>query len=298
MSWTVGILSPGDMGSAIGARLAANGARVLVALDDRSARTKALAAQAGLEDVHSVEELVVSATHVLSVLVPSEAVRAAERVARALRSTGATPLVADLNAISPGTARQVAAIVESAGARFVDCGIIGRPPRGSINPRVYASGPSAAEMVALAEHGLDVRAMGDVVGQASALKMCYAALTKGLQALGAELMVTARTLGVDEHLRSEMVGGQPALRAWLEEAMPIMPPKAHRWIGEMEEIAATFEQVGLTPGMLLGAADMYRWIATTGPGHETPENRDRGRDLDALIAALSDELPNPAAAPV
>ena len=106
MSWTVGILSPGDIGSAIGARLVANGARVLVALDDRSARTKALAVEAGLEDVGSVEELVVSATHVLSVLVPSEAVTAAERVARALRSTAATPLVADLNAISPGTARQ------------------------------------------------------------------------------------------------------------------------------------------------------------------------------------------------
>jgi len=296
MSWTVGILSPGDMGSAIGSRLAANGARVLVALDDRSARTKALAGEAGLEDVRSVEELVVSATHVLSVLVPSEAIRAAERLARALRSTAATPLVADLNAISPGTARQVGAIVEAAGAHFVDCGIIGRPPRDSVNPRIYASGPFAAELVALGEHGLDVRVMGDSVGQASALKMCYAALTKGLQALGAELMVTARTLGVDEHLRSEMVGGQPALRGWLEEAMPIMPPKAHRWIGEMEEIAATFEQVGLTPRMLLGAADMYRWIATTDPGHETPENRDRSRDLDVLIAALSDELANPVAA--
>jgi hypothetical protein len=69
-----------------------------------------------------------------------------------------------------------------------------------------------------------------------------------------------------------------------------MPPKAHRWVGEMEEIAATFEEVGLTPKILLGAADMYRWIATTEPGHETPENRDPNRDLDGLVAALADSL--------
>lgn len=290
MSWTVGILSPGDMGSAIGETLAKHGVRVLVALDGRSDRTRALAAEAGLEDVGTVEQMVSQATHVLSVMVPSEAIGAAERVARALRTTGASLVYADLNAVSPGTTQRIGKIVEEAGARFVDGGIVGGPPRGSVNPKIYASGPNAAELAVLAEHGLIVPVIGDKVGQASGLKMCYAALTKGLQALGTELLVTARLLGLDETLKAEHVDSQPVLRNWLARSMLGMPPKAHRWVGEMEEIAATFEEVGLTPRMLLGAADMYTWIATTGPGHETPENRDKDRDLDGLVAALADSL--------
>lgn len=290
MAWTVGIISPGDMGSAIGERLAQHGARVLVALDARSERTKSLAAAAGLEDVGSVERMTAEATHILSVLVPSEATEAAERVARALYTTKTTPVYADLNAISPATTRRIGEIVEAAGARFVDGGIIGGPPRGKTNPRIYASGPNAPELAHLTEHGLNIPIVGDQIGQASGLKMCYAAMTKGFQALGTELLVTARLLGLDEQLRAEMLDSQPVLRAWFEQSMLTMPPKAHRWVGEMEEIAATFEQVGLTPQMLLGAADMYRWVATTGPGHETPENRDKSRTLDGLVAALAETL--------
>jgi 3-hydroxyisobutyrate dehydrogenase-like beta-hydroxyacid dehydrogenase len=290
MSVTVGIISPGDMGAGIGEKLTKNGARVVVALDARSERTKALAAAAGLEDVGSVERLVQEASYILSVMVPSEAVSAAERVARALRSTGATPLYADLNAISPGSTKRVGQIVESAGARFVDGGIIGGPPRGSVNPRIYLSGPNAPELSVLEQHGLILPIIGDEVGQASGLKMCYASMTKGLQALGTEFLVTARLLGLDEHFRKEMESSQPMLRQWLSKSLLGMPPKAHRWVGEMEEIAATFEEVGLTPKMLLGAADMYRWIATTEPGHEAPENRDKDRDLDGLVAALADSL--------
>ncbi|MCC7369863.1 MAG: DUF1932 domain-containing protein [Chloroflexi bacterium] len=293
MAWTVGIISPGDMGSGIGEKLAKNGARVLVALDARSTRTKELAAAAGLEDVGTVEQLVSQATHVLSVLVPSEAMSAASRVATALQRTGATPLYADLNAVSPATTRRIGEIVEAAGARFADGGIIGGPPRGKVNPRIYASGTNAPELARLEEHGLIIPVIGDQIGQASGLKMCYAAMTKGFQALATELLVTARRLGLDDALRQEMLDSQADLRTWMAKSMLTMPPKAHRWIGEMEEIAATFEQVGLTPRMLLGAADMYRWVATTAPGQETPENRDTSRDLDGLIAALAE---SPAAA--
>ena len=290
MSVTVGIISPGDMGSAIGQRLASNGARVIVALDARSERTKALAAHHSLEDVGSVERMVSEATHVLSVMVPSEALGAAERVAQALRSTGATPCYADCNAIAPETTKRVGETVEAAGARFVDGGIIGGPPRGNVQPRIYASGPHAAELAVLNEYGLKIPVIGDVVGQASGLKMCYAAMTKGLQALGTELLVTARLLGLEDSLKAELVSSQPVIREWLAKSMLGMPPKAHRWVGEMEEIAQTFEDVGLTPRILLGAADMYRWIATTPLGHETPESRDRGRDLDGVIAALAETL--------
>lgn len=292
MAPTVGIISPGDMGSAVGERLASHGVRVVVALDARSERTRALARAAGLEDVGTVERLVSEASHILSILVPAEAASAAERVARALRTTGATPIYADCNAISPATTRRVGEIVEAAGARFVDAGIIGGPPRGGVQPRIYASGPHAAELAALQVYGLEIPVVGDVVGQASGLKMCYAALTKGLMALGTELLVTARLLGLDDTLRAEMLDSQPALRQWLG-AITRMPPKAHRWIGEMEEIAATFENAGLTPRILLGAADIYRWVATTPLGAETPETRDQGLGLDDVIAALAETVETP-----
>ena len=295
MSVTVGIISPGDMGSAIGQRLASKGARVIVALDARSERTKALAAQHGLEDVGSIERLVSETTHILSVMVPSEATSAAERVAQALRTTGATPCYADCNAIAPETTKRIGQIVEAAGARFVDAGIIGGPPRGNVSPRIYASGPHAAELAVLTEYGVNFPVIGNVVGQASGLKMCYAAMTKGLQALGTELLVTARLLGLDAALRNELTSSQPAILDWLAKSALGMPPKAHRWVGEMEEIAQTFDDVGLTPRILLGAADMYRWIAETPLGHETPENRDKNRDLDGVIAALAETLePTPA----
>jgi 3-hydroxyisobutyrate dehydrogenase-like beta-hydroxyacid dehydrogenase len=290
MSVTVGIISPGDMGSGIGERLVQNGVRVVVALDGRSERTKSLAATAHLENVGSVERLVTEASHVLSVLVPAEATAAAERVAQALRATGATPCYADCNAIAPSTTQRVGEIVEAAGARYVDAGIIGGPPRGTVTPRIYASGPHAAELAELEEYGLSIPVIGDKVGQASGLKMCYAGMTKGLQALGTELLVTARKLGLDEHLKAEMGGSQKILRQWFERSIPGMPPKAHRWVGEMEEISKTFADAGMTPSILLGAADMYRWIATTPLGHESPEERDSERGLDEVIASLAETL--------
>ncbi|HYU20493.1 MAG TPA: DUF1932 domain-containing protein [Chloroflexota bacterium] len=284
---TVGIMSPGEMGQAIGAVLRERGMPTIAALDGRSQRTRRLAAEARIADVGSVERLVSEADLVLSVLVPSEAVAGAEDVAQALRSTGGQLLYADCNAIAPQTTRQVGSIVESAGGRFIDASIIGSPPSRSHSPRVYASGEAAAELQELASYGLDIRVLGGDVGQASALKMCYASLTKGLTALMTELLISARRLGADESLRAELLASQAALYEWAARSIPSMPPKAHRWIGEMEEIAATFEGAGLTPRMLLGAADMYRFVAETPLGHETPEERDQARDLESVIESLA-----------
>ncbi len=287
---TVGIMSPGDMGGAIGAMLRSHAARAIVALAERSERTRQLAAAAGLEDVGSVERLVEEADVVLSVLVPSEATAAAERVARALRATGAAVLYADCNAISPGTTAQVGEIVEAAGARYVDASIIGPPPRKPGTTRIYASGSAAPELAQLNTYGLDIRVLGETVGHASGIKMCYASFTKGVTALATELLVTGRRLGLEEPLREELLGSQSKLYEYASRSIPSMPPKAHRWIGEMEEIAATFEQVGLTPRILLGAADMYAAIARTSLGQETPEDRGRDRGLEEIVAALAAEL--------
>ena len=273
MKPTIAIMSPGDMGHAVGAVLRQAGLRVITQLDGRSERTRALAARAGIEEVGDDDALVRAADMLLSILVPSEAVALAERIARAVRGTGATPLYVDCNAIAPQTARQVGEIVEGAGARFVDAGIIGPPPQpGAASTRFYASGGDAAAFARLADFGLDVRVVGDRPGQASALKMCYAALTKGTTALMTELSIAAERLGVRDALRTEFAESQPAMLERMQRAVPAMVPKAHRWVGEMAEIARTFEACGLTPRTFEGAAELYALVAGTDLGRTSPED--------------------------
>jgi 3-hydroxyisobutyrate dehydrogenase-like beta-hydroxyacid dehydrogenase len=286
---SVGILSPGDMGHTVGAVLRAHGLRVLTCLEGRSERTRALAAEAGIEAVPTLDELVVAADIVLCILVPAEATGVAARVAAAIRATGADVLYADCNAIAPQTVRAIGEIITAAGGRFADVGIIGGPPK-QPGTRFYTAGPGARGFAALNDFGLDVRVLDGDVGQASGLKMCYGALTKGLQALGTELLVAARLMGLEETLRAEQSESAPDVLAWLQRAVPTMPPKAYRWVGEMEEIAATFASLGMTPSIFQGAADLYRFIAETPIGKESPETRDRNRGLDGVVDALAAAL--------
>jgi 3-hydroxyisobutyrate dehydrogenase-like beta-hydroxyacid dehydrogenase len=262
----VALFSPGDMGSAVGRRLREGGLRVVTSLAGRGERTRALAAAAGVEDAGSLAAAVRQADLLLSILPPGRALELARAVGR-----DAGPLYVDCNAVSPRTALVIGAEV---GDRYVDAGIIGAPSA----PRFYASGPRAAE---LAELPLDVRVLDGPVGQASALKMCYAALTKGLLALLTESMVTADAMGVTEALRAELADSQPHFLATAERGLPGMVPKAYRWIAEMEEIAATFAAAGLTPLLLQGAADVYRLVEDARRAAATPMN-----DLDAVVDTL------------
>jgi 3-hydroxyisobutyrate dehydrogenase-like beta-hydroxyacid dehydrogenase len=283
------------MGHSIGGVLRANGLQVLTCLEGRSERTRELARKSGFEDCVDLEEMVTRADAVLCVLVPARATEVAELVATAIRATGADILYIDCNAISPRTVRGVGEIIQRVGARFADVGIVGPPPR-KPGTRFYVSGPNAEDAAELRDFGLDVRVIGEEVGQASGLKMCYGALTKGLIALGAELLLAARLMGLDETLRSEQEESIPEVLGWLERQLPTMPPKAYRWVGEMEEIASTFESLGLTPNILTGAADMYRLIENTPVGQESPENRDLTRDMYGVVAALADAQSEPAGA--
>ncbi|MBX3000740.1 MAG: NAD(P)-dependent oxidoreductase [Caldilineaceae bacterium] len=286
---TIGIISPGDMGHVVGDVLRAGGLRVVACLDGRSPRTKALAQQAHLEDLGSVEAVVSEADAILSILVPAEAERAATAVATAMQQRGASLLYADCNAISPATTRLIGERIEAAGGRFVDASIIGPPPRRVGATRFYASGPHAGDLAALNDYGLHVIPIGERVGDASALKMCYAALTKGLTALSTELLVAAEALGITEPLQAEFRQSQSSMLAQMERGLPGMPPKARRWVGEMEEIASTFESVGLTPKILLGAADIYRFVGDTTLADRNPE--DPGQpSLSDMIAQLAQHL--------
>jgi 3-hydroxyisobutyrate dehydrogenase-like beta-hydroxyacid dehydrogenase len=287
---TVAIMSPGDMGHAVAAMLRSHGLRVITCLEGRSPRTRALAEQAGIEAVPDDDALVREADLLLSILVPAQAERLARRIAAALERTGKALVYVDCNAIAPQTARRIGALIEAAGARFVDAGIIGPPPSAGARTPFYASGEHAKNFAVLRDFGLDVRPIGAQPGDASAVKMCYAAFTKGTTALMTELSVAAERLGVSALLRQEFSESQQGALERMAKGVPAMIPKAHRWVGEMEEIARTFEDCGLTPKTYLGAADIYEFVAHTSLGKIAPEQwRDDGRSFEEIVAELAKE---------
>lgn len=290
---TIAILSPGDMGHAIGARLVHHGLRVITCLAGRSSRTVALAQRAGITDVPTDDDLVLGADVILSILVPSRALETAARVASAAGRTGASPVFVDCNAISPATVREVEKLFNGTNVRFVDAGILGGPPKeGSVDPRLYMSGLHA-ELVAgpLSRAGIDARVVGPEIGQASGLKMCYAAVNKGLTALATEAVVASRALGLAEVFAAEMEASQPMLMNAIQQGVPKMPPKAYRWVGEMEEIAKTYESLGLTPKMFEGAAELFKFVEGTELGKEVPEERKKGETMDEVAEILVAALP-------
>lgn len=287
---TVGILSPGDMGHSVGQVLGSHGLRVITCLQGRSKRTRSLANRARIANVSTYQALVNEADIILSILVPARAVQAARAVAEAISETKAKLTYADCNAIAPQTACQIENIITEAGGRFVDASIIGSPPRGERVTHFYASGPHVSTFEELSQFGLHVIVLGEQIGRAKAIKMCYAALTKGLAALCTELLVAAETLGVSQPLRHQFQASQSTLYERMERVVPGMPMKSRRWIGEMEEIAKTFEHIGLTPKILAGAADIYRFVGKTDLAERTPEDSDPLPTLTETLSILAAHL--------
>ena len=288
---TVAILSPGDMGHAVGQVLREHELRVVTCLNGRSARTRALAEKAGIEDIPDFEEMVKQSDVVMSMTVSEVVPQVVQEVADAVKATGSGVLFAECNAIAPQLARKLEPVISEAGGRFVDASIIGSPPQGGRSPRFYTSGPNAAEFEQMREFGLDVRNIGPNVGQASGIKMCYAAMTKGSSALYSELLMAAELMGLSDHLKAEFQTGQSAVYQRMEGGIPTMPARSRRWVSEMEEIGATFEHLGLTPYLFKGVADMDRHIGSTPMGDERPEvTRDQHRSLEETIRILAEHV--------
>ena len=287
---TVAILSPGDMGHTVGRVLVEHGLRVITCLKGRSQRTQVLAGDAGILDVSTLQKLVDEADIILSILVPSQAISVAERVSKAIIKTQTTTLYADCNAISPKTTCRISEIVTNAGANYLDGSIIGPPPRSKGLTRFYVSGPGLDLFIKLNQFGLDIRPLGDEIGRASAIKMCYAALTKGLSALCIELLTASKLLEISEPLASEFQLSQPSLYKRMEQTIPGLPSKSRRWVGEMKEIAATFAEVGLTPKILDGAADMFQFVGDTRLADLQPEDQVSFPVMKEIIAIFSEYL--------
>jgi 3-hydroxyisobutyrate dehydrogenase-like beta-hydroxyacid dehydrogenase len=255
---TIGILHPGEMGSAVGAAARAGGARVVWASAGRGPATRKRADTDGLEDVGTLARLARESEIVLSVCPPANAADVAREVA-ALRFGGT---FGDANAIAPATTRTVAEIVTAGGARFVDGGIIGPPPRKPGECRLYLSGPSAADVAAVFKGSpLEAIVLDGPVGAASAIKMAYAAWTKGSQALLLAIRALAAREGVDAALLAEWARSQPDATGRSERAVAANIKKAWRFVGEMDEITATFAAAGLPDGFHEAAGEIYRRLA-------------------------------------
>ncbi len=236
MSKTIAILAPGAMGSAVARRLSENGARVLTSLKGRSEATLKRAADAGM--VGAEDEAIADADIILSIVPPGEAVALAERLAALIARHNKKPVVVDCNAVNVDTVKRIEEIIGSAQAPFVDGGIIGFPPQpGGKSPAFYVSGEHAKDVAVLRDFGLDLRIVEGPVGAASALKMSYAGIVKGLAGIGSAMVVAATKAGAADALRDELALSQPAILARLEVALPDMIPKAHRWVAEMQEIS-------------------------------------------------------------
>ncbi len=262
MAPTVVVIAMGEMGSGVARRLHERGARVLTSLAGRSSASRARAERAGVTSVEDDLSLLADADFVLSIVPPGQALAFGERMAPPLRESNRRAVFVDCNAVSPETARKTAGVIAAAGAPFVDAGIIGGPPReGTPGPRFYASGPQAAAFATLRDYELDVRLLDGTVGSASALKLSYASITKGLTALGSVAMLGAERAGVGAALRSELAESQPALKAYLERQVPAMYAKAYRWVAEMEEIAAYLEADPAAAAIFQGAASLYGRLA-------------------------------------
>jgi len=255
---TIAILHPGEMGAAIGARLRAKGLRVLWASAGRSAATRDRAKQADLEDVGTLRDALAACDVVLSVCPPHGALSLAREVA-ATRYRG---IYLDANAVAPATSREVALAVESAGATYVDGGIIGPPPRNGTGARLYLSGRDAARLAAVLSSGeLVARALDGPVSAASALKTAYAAWNKGATALVAAVSTFARQAGVGDALLAEWQGTQPDALKRIEQLRGAAR-KAWRWTGEMDEIAAAFTEAGVPDGFHVAAAQVYERLTS------------------------------------
>src|SRR5262245_43458393 len=220
----------------------------------RSEETRRRAAAAGMVEVGSLAELVERVDLIVSICPPA----AAEEVAGAVASEQFTGIYADLNAIAPTTARRIGERFE----RFVDGGIVGPPPKTLGTTRLYLPGPDAAVVASRwSMPTLDVRIVDGGVGAASAVKTCYAAWTKGSAALLLTIRALARAEGVEDALLSEWATSIPDLADRSERAATGNGPKAWRFVGEMQEVAASLGDAGLPPGFATAAAEVYERLA-------------------------------------
>jgi 3-hydroxyisobutyrate dehydrogenase-like beta-hydroxyacid dehydrogenase len=272
----VGILHPGNMGISVAATIQNSGHTVYWASEGRSLQTRARAEEHGLTDAGTLAEMCRICPVIVCVCPP----HAAEDVAHQVIGCGYQGVYLDANAISPERVIRIGQAMTEAGVSFVDGGIIGGPAWEPDRTWLYLSGAEAERMAAYFSAGpLETRVIGEEFGKASALKMCFAAYTKGSTGLLCAIVATAQELGVWGELERQWSRHGSDFAEQAVRRVRGVTAKAWRFAGEMEEISATFSQAGLPGEFHAAAADVYRRIAHFKDAPETPA-------LEEVLAAL------------
>jgi len=280
----IGILHPGEMGISVAASAQRGGNTVFWASEGRSPQTRQRAEKHALLDAGSLENLCGTCSIILSVCPPD----AAEAVARQVLAHSFNGLYVDANAISPQRAMRIGAAMAEHDVEFVDGGIIGGPAWEAGSTWLYLSGKGAARAANCFAAGplrstgvlpVQARVIGDTIGKASALKMSYAAYSKGTTALLCAVLAAAEVLGVRSELEEQWSRDDPGFPVQAGERARRVTAKAWRFAGEMDEIAATFEGAGLPDGFHKSAAALYRRLAGFKGADERPS-------LELVLQAL------------
>ncbi len=272
----IGILHPGEMGISIAAAAQNGGHDVYWAAEGRSKQTGERAAKFDLRDTDTLAKLCETGSVIMSVCPP----HAAEAVAQQVAAHAFTGLYVDANAISPQRTIRIGQMVTEAGVSFVDGGIIGGPAWEPGRTWLYLSGVEAQTVAACFSAGpLETGVIGESMEKASALKMCFAAYTKGTTALLCAILGTAETLGVREELQQQWSRGDSDFAEQTTQRVRGVTGKAWRFAGEMDEIASTFKAAGLPGDFHAAAADIYRRITHFKNAPATPA-------LEDVLAAL------------
>jgi len=274
----IGILHPGEMGISIAASAKNSGCEVYWVSEGRRQPTRERAAQFGLQDARTLAQLCAECPIIMSVCPP----HAAESLANDVVAAGFTGLFVDANAIAPQRTIKIGQTMSRSGVTFVDGGIIGLPAWRPGTTCLYLAGPRAAEVAACFSAGpLDTKVMGATIGKASALKMCYAANTKGTVALLAAIVGAAETLGVREELFAQWKHDDAALPEQVQKRIQANTSKAWRFVGEMEEISRTFSEAGVPGEFHAAAANIYQRLARFKDSQTPPT-------LEDILSALTE----------
>jgi len=287
----IGILSPGNMGGAVGGYLKKAGYDVLTCLNDRSDYTKRKAREAGFRDIGSLNFLVDEADLILSILDPGKAEAVGEQVSQAIQETGSKTVFADCNATSPRTARKLQGLIEGSGGIFIDVGIIGGAPTRRDNfPNFCTSGAESSRLDELDGKGVHIKFIGPEVGQGSAIKICNGAYNKGAFALYTTVMLAAEHYGFTDFLRERLPRSQAANIERLDEALIRLPTLSERYVGEMEQVAETFASIGLTPNIHKGAADLFDLLSGSPLASQRRDEIDPKRTSAETLEQLAKQL--------
>lgn len=264
----IGILHPGEMGVSVAASAIHSGHEVYWVAQQRSDKTRQRAETYKLKEVGSLSNLCQTCEVILSVCPPN----AAEDIARSVIEQGFKGYYVDANAIAPQKAKRVGAMLESNGIRFIDGGIIGGPAWKPKETWLYLSGKNAKVIADCFGQGpLETKIIGEEIGKASALKMCYAAYSKGTTALLAGILATAESLGMREELYQQWDMDDPSFSDQVNRRVRRVTAKAWRFEGEMHEIASTFQKAGLPNGFHEAAAEVYQRMAGFKDSPDTPK---------------------------